>query len=344
MAIYEAEAARWLSRRPKVFVEQAAAFAARVEPGRLRADLGCGPGKYLPHLGAPVLAFDAAMAMLRLAPADALRVQGDLEVLPIRRRSLAGAWSRMAYQHLRRDRMPMALAELHWALDVGAPFELTLSAGDLEGAYPNDDFPGRWFTGYQEEQLADLLVGAGFHVEGIELDGARAIARAVRARSLPDTVGAGMRMLVCGLNPSLYAADAGIGYARPGNRFWPAMVAAGLVDRPLDPVRALRVSGIGMTDLVRRATTASSELSTEEYRLGAQRVERLVRWLQPGGTCFVGLEGWRAGLDRKAVAGPQPEPFGGRPVYVMPSTSGLNAHARLDDFVDHLRRAAAVFG
>ncbi|MBW3573889.1 MAG: G/U mismatch-specific DNA glycosylase, partial [Actinobacteria bacterium] len=84
-----------------------------------------------------------------------------------------------------------------------------------------------------------------------------------------------MRLLVCGLNPSVYSADRGRGFARPGNRFWPAVTAAGLVSRAHDPRRALVHDGIGMTDLVKRATGASAELSKDEYRTGTARVERL---------------------------------------------------------------------
>jgi len=71
-------------------------------------------------------------------------------------------------------------------------------------------------------------------------------------------------------------------------------------------------------------------------------VERLVRWLEPGAVCFVGLTGWRAAVDRRATAGVQSQRFGGRPVYVMPSTSGANAHARLDALTDHLRAARSL--
>jgi TDG/mug DNA glycosylase family protein len=166
--------------------------------------------------------------------------------------------------------------------------------------------------------------------------------RAHRLRTLADTVGPGMRLLVCGLNPSLYAADAGVGYARPGNRFWPAARAAGLVTRDRDAVDALTGHGIGMTDLVKRATTGAGELSAAEYQEGSARVERLVRWLRPDAVCFVGLAGWRAAVDPGARAGEQASGFGRVPAYVMPSTSGANAHARLDDLVDHLQRAAAL--
>jgi TDG/mug DNA glycosylase family protein len=97
-----------------------------------------------------------------------------------------------------------------------------------------------------------------------------------------------------------------------------------------------------MTDLVKRATARADELTADEYRAGAARVERLVEWLQPGAVCFVGLSGWRIVVDKKAVAGPQPEGFGGRPAYVMPNTSGVNAHATPAVLADHLRAAAAL--
>lgn len=185
--------------------------------------------------------------------------------------------------------------------------------------------------------LQPLLVGAGFEPDRAADDGA---VRAVRARSLPDTVGAGMRVLVCGLNPSEYAADRGVGYARPGNRFWPAALAAGLVTRTHDPLHALEAHGVGMTDLVKRATPAASALTVEEYRRGARRVEGLVRWLRPVVVCFVGLEGWRAAVDGTVRPGLQSRRFGGRPAYVMPSTSGRNAHASLPELTAHVRAVA----
>jgi double-stranded uracil-DNA glycosylase len=168
------------------------------------------------------------------------------------------------------------------------------------------------------------------------------VARARRARTLPDIVGPGMRLLICGLNPSVYAADAGVAFARPGNRFWPAALAAGLVTVDRDPDRALRHHGVGMTDIVKRATVAADELTTAEYRSGLARVERLVRWLRPGRICFVGLAGWRAAVDRRAQPGRQPRDLADVPVYVMPSTSGLNARTSLDELTAHLRAAAAL--
>jgi TDG/mug DNA glycosylase family protein len=218
--------------------------------------------------------------------------------------------------------VPLALAELHLTVEPGDGVEVTGIAWPVP-------------------TLADVFEGAGFGVAGMApvAPGRPVTVVAERLRTLPDTVGPGMRLLVCGLNPSLYSADRGVGYARPGNRFWPAAVEAGLVPRARDPIGALQEGRVGMTDLCKRATTASAELTGDEYRAGAARVERLVRWLQPGAVCFVGLEGWRAAVDRSAAPGVQDRAFGGRPAYVMPSTSGLNAHTKPADHVAHLRAA-----
>jgi TDG/mug DNA glycosylase family protein len=222
----------------------------------------------------------------------------------------------------------MALAHLHRDMAVGSPLALQVDRGDCDAQ--------------RAARLRDLVVGAGFDVDELHVEEEGIRVRARRARTLSDTVGPGMRLLVCGLNPSVYAADFGVGYARPGNRFWPAARAAGIIERDRDPVDALVHHGIGMTDLVKRATTGASALSAAEYRDGAARVERLAHWLRPGAVCFVGLAGWRAAVDRNAAPGEQAAGFGGVPAYVMPSTSGANAHARLDDLADHLRAAAAL--
>lgn len=353
ISVYEERAREWQARRAATRGfrnDEARRLGDAVAPGDVRIDLGCGPGFHLPDLGEPLVALDAAHAMLRLARRQApgaWPVQADLEALPFRDRSLAGAWALASYPHVRRSALPLALARLHWALAPGAPLQLSMRHGDGEGALgEHGDFPGRFFAEWRREPLRDVLVGAGFEVaEIVEDRGANAefvTARARRVRSLPDTVGPAMRLLVCGLNPSVYAADRGVGFARPGNRFWPGALAAGLVTRDRDPLRALLDHGIGMTDLVKRATRTAAELTTDEYRAGVARVERLVRWLRPGTVCFVGLAGWRAAVDPKAVAGEQRGGFAGVPAYVMPSTSGANAHAGLDDLAEHLRAAAAL--
>ena len=226
------------------------------------------------------------------------------------------------------EQLPMKLAHMHRDMVVGSLLTLGLDPGEHDAE--------------QVARLRDVLVGAGFDVDDLQAGNHWIRVRARRARTLPDTVGPGMRLLVCGLNPSVYAADVGVGSARPGNRFWPAARAAGLVECDRDAIDALARHGVGMTDLVKRATTGASELTAAEYRDGAARVERVVRWLRPGAVCFVGLAGWRAAMDRHAASGEQVAGFGGVPAYVMPSTSGANAHARLDDLADHLRAAAAL--
>lgn len=160
-------------------------------------------------------------------------------------------------------------------------------------------------------------------------------------RRLPDHVGPGMRLLCCGLNPSLHAADAGVGYTSPSNRFWPALLRAGLTDRDRDPAHLLRRHRIGMTDLVARATPRAAELHASEYREGLDRLRDLCVRHRPVSLAVVGLAGWRAAVDRRAVAGWQPEPLGPTPVYLLPSTSGLNAHVSVDGLAEHLLRAAS---
>ena len=194
-------------------------------------------------------------------------------------------------------------------------------------------------------RLVDLVVGAGFTLsEGPSIATRDTlVVLAERDRTLADSVAPGMRILVCGVNPSPYSADAGVGYARPGNRFWPAALAAGIVTVDRDPVAAL-AAGMGMTDFTKRATRTAAEVTRQEYTSGFARVGRLVEWLSPGAVCFTGLSGWRTVVDRHAVAGVQPVPVGGRPAYVMPSTSGLNARTSLAELADHLQRAWSLAG
>ncbi len=358
---YEQAAAEYGERRRAYHHERARSFAGALPPGGVRLDLGSGPGHYVPHLGRPVVAADAAVAMLaetrRRHPATPV-VACDLEALPFRRGSLAGVWASKSLQHVPAERLPMALAGLHRALPVGGLLDVTVfdtatttaRADDVcrqRVTGEGDDFPGRLFAFWTPETLARLLVGAGFTVDQVAADEPGAgnqivnvTARAARARTLPDTVGPGMRLVVCGLNPAIYAADAGVGFARPGNRFWPAAVAAGLASVDRDSDHALRHHGVGMTDIVKRATVAAAELRPDEYRAGLVRVEHLVRWLRPRAICFVGLAGWRAAVDRRAVPGWQPGALAGVPAYVMPSTSGLNAASSLAELTDHLRAAA----
>jgi double-stranded uracil-DNA glycosylase len=349
-AVYEERSAEWVQRRTPAGLDKAKRFSTLTEGPTI--DLGCGPGWYSPALTAPVIALDFAFSMLGLtkeyAP-DALRVQGDLLALPVRRGSLGAGWASHSYLHVASVDLPVALAELHGALRPDARVFMRVARGVGEGRRlrANDDFPGRLFALWDVDRFAEIVGAAGFDIQRLEIDVHKNLEEtiemeATRARTLPDSVGPHMRLLVCGLNPSLYAADAGIGFARPGNRFWPAALAAGLVTVDRNPTHALREHGIGFTDVVKRATVAASELSPDEYRAGFERLERLSAWLEPRAIAFVGLAAWRAAIDRKAVAGPQPQLVGGRPVYVMPSSSGLNAHSSVEDLARHLRAALAM--
>lgn len=212
-------------------------------------------------------------------------------------------------------RIPLALAEAHWSTQPGDCLGVVLPVS------------------LGEPLAEDLIEGAGFEPRDGCLE---------RRLSLPDSVGPGMGLLVCGLNPSVHAAEAGVGFAGPGNRFWPAAMECGLLRAERDPVAALVEAGVGMTDLVKRATRRASELEVDEYRRGLARVERLVGWLSPAVICFVGLAGWRVAVDRQATAGPQVRRLGGRPVYLMPSTSGLNTHVTRQELAAHLESAAAL--
>ncbi len=333
-SVAEYEAARSPKHRPR-----AQAFAATVPPGRLVADLGCGPGTYLGDLPEPPVALDASAPMLRRARAavpTALPVQADLEALPFRRGTLHGGWARNSYVHVAKAALPRALAELHQALAGDSPAVVSLLTGDDEGVLGDDDLPGRFFARWPEAGAATIVEGAGFVIESHHQVADATWLHLRRGRTLPDFVGPEMHVLVCGLNPSLVAADAGFGYAGATNRFWPAAVAAGLVTVPRQPLRSLRVDGVGMTDMAKRATRRADELDVEEYRTGATRVRQLAEWLRPATVLFVGLAGYRAAVDKAAVPGWQPEPFGGAQAYVMPSTSGLNAHARLADLTAHM--------
>ncbi len=348
--IYEERGTLWASRRKPIRRADAREFAGFVEPGELRADIGCGAGRYSADLGRPLVGIDAARSMLetcRSVDPQSILVQGDIERLPFADKSLRGAWANMSYVHVERESLPLALADLHRSVAVEAPVDIQVLAGDYEGAaLEGDDVGGRFFCAWNPRELEDVVVGAGFEVDDVAVPAKGDVVRlrGRRARTLADTVGPDMRLLVVGLNPSLYAADFGVGYARPGNRFWPAAIEAGIVTRDRDPWHALRAHGVGMTDLVKRATPGAAEIAPDEYRVGMKRVERLARWLAPKAICMVGLSGWRAALGSSARVGVQERKVAGRPVYVMPSTSGANARIGLAELTKHLRAARDLAG
>lgn len=352
--VYQRMAAEWVADRHRQDDEHVAWVEATRREG-LVLDIGCGPGWNLPDLAPPSAALDAAPAMLDLVGRQAPRTPRLLalaERLPVRPQSLGGAVANRVYLHIPRADVPLALADLHRALAPGAPVFIRVlgqRSGDGRELRSRRRFPGRLFSTWAPGEFERVCIGAGFDIELVERDAAPDDdpadlgLRLRRAVTLADTVGPGLRLLICGLNPSPYSAEVGVGFGRPGNRFWPAVRAAGVVTiAGNDPVAALAVDRIGMTDLVKRPTRRADELSAQEYRDGLERVERLAAWLRPAAICFVGLAGWRAAIDRRAVAGVQERVIGGRPAYLMPSTSGLNAHATVDSLAGHLRAAARL--
>jgi TDG/mug DNA glycosylase family protein len=152
---------------------------------------------------------------------------------------------------------------------------------------------------------------------------------------LGPIVAPGLRLLFVGINPSLRSAEAGHHFARPGNRFYPALYAAGLTPRRLRPDEdgLLPQFGLGVTNIAWRPTRAAGELSREELRAGAAELEREVASYAPRLVAMLGLTAYRVAFGRSGAAmGLQEETIGGRPVWVLPNPSGLNAHYKPVDF------------
>jgi TDG/mug DNA glycosylase family protein len=140
--------------------------------------------------------------------------------------------------------------------------------------------------------------------------------------------------LFCGINPGLYSGAVGHHFARPGNRFWKALHLGGFTDRVLSPFEEhdLVERGLGITNLVERATASASELSPEELQRGARRVRAKVCRLRPAVVAFLGLSAYRSAFGHPdAGLGPQADPIWGSKVWVLPNPSGLNAHYQLPE-------------
>jgi double-stranded uracil-DNA glycosylase len=154
------------------------------------------------------------------------------------------------------------------------------------------------------------------------------------AKPLPDVIADGLDILFCGINPSLMSAARGHHFARPGNRFWPALHLAGLTPRRLAPEedRELLKYGMGITNVVARPTRAAAELSVVELREGAAALAELVARYRPRVLAVLGVTAWRTAFERpKAGLGLQSERVGGAETWVAPNPSGLNAHHQLPD-------------
>jgi TDG/mug DNA glycosylase family protein len=165
----------------------------------------------------------------------------------------------------------------------------------------------------------------------------RAEIAAARGKTIPDVIAPGLRVLFCGINPSLYSAAIGHHFGRPGNRFWPTLNLAGFTERLLSPFedRELLASGYGITNLVDRATATANELTDAELVAGASRLERKVRRYKSGCVAFVGITAYRKAFRRKkAKLGRQNEELGPSLIWALPNPSGLNAHYQLEGLVE----------
>jgi len=152
---------------------------------------------------------------------------------------------------------------------------------------------------------------------------------AASGNRVPDVIAPGLQVLFCGINPGLYTAWARHHFARPGNRFWPALFAGGFTERLIRPdqERELLRLGYGITNLVARATVGSNELSREELQAGGQVLERKIKRYRPRAVAVLGVSAFRMAFNRpEATIGAQPEAIEGAWVWVLPSPSGLNAH------------------
>jgi len=166
-------------------------------------------------------------------------------------------------------------------------------------------------------------------------------------RTIPDVLAPDLRVLFSGINPGLYSAATGHHFARPGNRFWPALHAAGFTDRLLRPAEqeSLLDLGLGITNVAARATARADELTAAELAEGGQILAAKVRDLRPRCLAVLGVTAYRTAFGRpKATVGPQPDQIESTAIWVLPNPSGLNASwptPKLTEAFAELRRATA---
>ena len=169
---------------------------------------------------------------------------------------------------------------------------------------------------------------------------------AAYGRKVPDLIAPGLSVLFCGINPGLYSGATRLHFAKPGNRFWPVLYAAGFTKRLLFPweEQELLECGYGITAIVRRATASEAELSREEFVAGRRALERKVARHRPRWVALVGIGAYRKAFNRPlATVGRQPERIGGAGLWVLPNPSGLNANHQMPELTAMfraLRRAA----
>lgn len=169
---------------------------------------------------------------------------------------------------------------------------------------------------------------------------------------LPDD-GRPVRLLFVGINPGLWTAATQTHFARPGNRFYPALVRAGILERAVDPSAGMTEDdrdhlisrGVGITNLVPRATARADELTAQELRAGGERLRETVRRVRPEVVAVAGITAYRSAFGvRSARTGRQPEPFEGAALWVVPNPSGLNAHESVDSLAAAYAEPARAAG
>jgi double-stranded uracil-DNA glycosylase len=163
---------------------------------------------------------------------------------------------------------------------------------------------------------------------------------AAAGQTVPDLIRPGLKVLFCGINPGLYSGATHHHFARPGNRFWPALHAAGFTDRLVSPweEQLLLENGLGITNLVARATAAAAELTRDELKAGRRRLEKKVARYRPRWVAVVGIGAYRAAFERpRATMGFQPEKIGSSGLWVLPNPSGLNANHQIAELTDAFR-------
>ncbi|NUT32131.1 MAG: G/U mismatch-specific DNA glycosylase [Hamadaea sp.] len=169
---------------------------------------------------------------------------------------------------------------------------------------------------------------------------------AAHGRAIPDVIGPGLHVLFCGINPGLWSAATGHHFARPGNRFWPALHRSGFTARQLRPdeQEGLLAYHLGITNLVDRGTARADELTADELAAGGRALTAKVRTHRPAWLAVLGVGAYRIAFGRRAArVGAQDDRLGGTRVWVLPNPSGLNAHYTLDRLVEEfvrLRRTA----
>jgi double-stranded uracil-DNA glycosylase len=164
--------------------------------------------------------------------------------------------------------------------------------------------------------------------------------------TIPDVIAPGLRVLFSGINPGLYSAATGYHFARPGNRFWPALYQSGFTPRQLRPDEQEQLLGLGLgiTNVVNRATARADELTTDELREGGRKLLEKAESFGPRWLAIVGVTAYRTAFgEARATFGPQARTAGATRLWVLPNPSGLNAHfvmPKLAEAFRELRLAA----